>query len=264
MKQIDKEKTAFITQYGLWEFNVLPQGIMNGPPTLQRTMNNRHAYGRWDYVMVYLHDILIFSRSFDEHKKHLNEILSILAKVNFQVNPNKCSIAIQEIDFLSHTISEQCIKPNGDKIKAIIDLPAPKTLKEANEFLGKINWYRKFIPDFARIVAPLHKHWSEEVPKPQRTKFIQPYISKNTCIQNADINGEINVVTTRAQSKHQAQPRSSSVHTSSTSTTSQSTCSSPSTANQLYDFSLSCIRSEQAHNITIQQIIQQIRNNRHY
>ncbi|CAF1317570.1 unnamed protein product [Rotaria sordida] len=450
----DKEKTAFITQDGLWEFNVLPQGIMNGPPTFQRTMHNLLGYGRWDYVMVYLDDILIFSRSFDEHKKHLNEILSILAKANFQVNPDKCSIAVQEIDFLSHTVNEQCIKPNGDKIKAIIDLPAPKTLTEANEFLGKINWYRKFIPDFARIAAPLHKvtnktkhhrheftwgpdqqqsvdefkrilttfplfleypdlstpfvlttdasdigiggilrqdtpngtkinyfksrvlndterkydtfekealaifwciselrpyigdsnfivetdhkplenfhnkqinnkrvmnwlfklqdilpqiiavkyragannsaadyisrhfppsasitinpatinvthddwpigdqHWSEEVPKPQRTQFIQPSISKNTCIRNAGINAEINAVTTRAQSKLQAQLRSPSVHTSSTS---QSTCSSPSTANQLYDFSLSRIRSEQAHDVTIQQIIQQIRNNRHY
>ncbi|CAF4297932.1 unnamed protein product, partial [Rotaria sordida] len=59
--------------------------------------------------------------------------------------------------FLHHTINEKFIKPNGDKIKAIIDLPPPKTLKDANEFLGKINWYRKFIPDFARIAAPLHK-----------------------------------------------------------------------------------------------------------
>ncbi|CAF4561035.1 unnamed protein product, partial [Rotaria sp. Silwood2] len=130
---------------------------MNGPPTFQRTMHNLLGYGRWDYVMVYLDDILIFSRSFNEHKQHLNEILSILAKANFQVNPDKCSIAVQEIDFLSHTINERCIKPNGDKIKAIVDLPAPNTLKEANEFLGKINWYRKFIPNFARIAAPLHK-----------------------------------------------------------------------------------------------------------
>ncbi|CAF3104286.1 unnamed protein product [Rotaria sp. Silwood2] len=153
----DKEKTAFITQDGLWEFNVLPQGIMNGPLTFQRTMHNLLGYGRWDYVMVYLDDILIFSRTFDEHKQHLNEILSTLANANFQVNPDKCSIAVREIDFLSHTINEKFIKPNGDKIKAITALPAPKTLKEANEFLGKINWYRKFIPDFARIASPLHK-----------------------------------------------------------------------------------------------------------
>ncbi|CAF3818057.1 unnamed protein product [Rotaria sp. Silwood1] len=155
--EADKEKTAFITQDGLWEFNVLPQGIMNGPPTFQRTMHNLLGYGRWDYVMAYLDDILIFSRTFDEHVKHLTEILSILAEVNFQVNPDKCFIAVNEIDFLGHTINEHSIKPNGEKIKAIVHLPSPKTLKEANEFLGKINWYRKFIPNFARIAAPLHK-----------------------------------------------------------------------------------------------------------
>ncbi|CAF3050663.1 unnamed protein product [Rotaria sp. Silwood2] len=155
--EADKEKTAFITQDGLWEFNVLPQGIMNGPPTFQRTMHNLLGYGRWDYVMAYLDDILIFSRTFDEHVKHLTEILSILAEANFQVNPDKCFIAVQEIDFLGHTINEHSIKPNGEKIKAIVDLPSPKTLKEANAFLGKINWYRKFIPNFARIAAPLHK-----------------------------------------------------------------------------------------------------------
>ncbi|CAF1364975.1 unnamed protein product [Rotaria sordida] len=120
-------------------------------------MHNLLGYGRWDYVMAYLDDILIFSRTFDEHIKHLNEILSILAEVNFQVNPDKCFIAVQEIDFLGHTINAHSIKPNGEKIKAIIHLPSPKTLKEANEFLGKINWYRKFIPNFARIAAPLHK-----------------------------------------------------------------------------------------------------------
>jgi transposase InsO family protein len=170
----DKEKTAFITQDGLWEFNVLPQGVMNGPPTFQRTMHNLIGNGRWDYVMVYLDDILIFSRTFDEHKQHLHEILSLLSTAKFQVNPEKCTIATREINFLSHTINEHGIKPNGDKIKAILDLPSPRTLKEANEFLGKINWYRKFIPNFAQLAAPLYKvtnktkqrqhefHWSFE------------------------------------------------------------------------------------------------------
>ncbi|CAF4388613.1 unnamed protein product [Rotaria sp. Silwood2] len=167
--ETDKEKTAFITQDGLWEFNVLPQGIMNGPPTFQRIMHNLLRYGRWDYVLVYLDDILIFSTNFAEHIQHLNEILSVLEKANFQVNPDKCSIAVREIDFLSHTINEQFIKPNGEKIKAITDLPAPTTLKEANEFLGKINWYRKFIPNFAHIAAPLHKVTNK--PKARRHEF---------------------------------------------------------------------------------------------
>ncbi|CAF1600353.1 unnamed protein product [Didymodactylos carnosus] len=153
----DKEKTAFITQDGLWEFNGLPQGVMNGPPTFQRVMHNLIGNGRWDYVLVYLDDILIFSKTFDEHKKHVTEILSILGKANFQVNADRCSISVHEIDFLSQTINDRCVRASGEKIKAIVDLPSPKTLKEANEFIDKINWYRKFIPHFATIAAPIHR-----------------------------------------------------------------------------------------------------------
>ncbi|CAF4967181.1 unnamed protein product, partial [Rotaria socialis] len=71
--------------------------------------------------------------------------------------PDKCNIAVREVNFLSHITNEKLIKPNGEKIKAITDLPAPTTLNEANEFLGKINWHRKFIPNSAHIAAPLHK-----------------------------------------------------------------------------------------------------------
>ncbi|CAF4657534.1 unnamed protein product, partial [Didymodactylos carnosus] len=153
----DKEKTAFITQDGLWEFNVLPQGVMNGPPTFQRIMHNLIGNGRWDYVVVYLDDILIFSKTFEDHKRHLNEVLSILNQANFQVNPEKCTITVREIEFLSHVINKDQIKPSPEKIRAIIELPPPKTLNEANEFIGKLNWYRKFIPHFAEIAAPIHK-----------------------------------------------------------------------------------------------------------
>ncbi|CAF5142228.1 unnamed protein product, partial [Rotaria magnacalcarata] len=104
------------------------------------------------------------------------------------------------------------------------------------------------------------EHWDEQVAKPQRTQSIQPSILEHTCIRNA----EINAITTRAQAKLQAQPQPSSANTSSTSTTSQSTCSSPPMATPLHDFSLSRIRSEQAQDVIIQQIIQQIRNNRRY
>ncbi|CAF3333046.1 unnamed protein product [Rotaria sp. Silwood2] len=108
------------------------------------------------------------------------------------------------------------------------------------------------------------EHWDEQVPKPQRTQCTQPSILEHTCTAAANINAEINAVTTRAQSKLQAQPRSSSPNASPTSTTSQSTCSSPPITTSLHDFSLSRIRSEQAQDVLIQEIIQRIRNNRRY
>ncbi|CAF1611720.1 unnamed protein product, partial [Didymodactylos carnosus] len=157
IQQADKEKTAFVTQDRLYQFEVLPHGLANAPPTFQRVMNNLLANNRWDWLVLYLDDILIFSHSFDEHMKHLNEALAILHARNFQLNPKKCMIAVQEIEFLSHTVAPTTIKPSIERIKPILDMPEPRTLKQANQFIGKLNWYRRFSPNFAKISAPIHK-----------------------------------------------------------------------------------------------------------
>ncbi|CAF4081208.1 unnamed protein product, partial [Rotaria magnacalcarata] len=153
----DKEKTAFVTPDGHYEFNVLAQGLMNAPASFQRVMNNLLATGRWDYVVIYLDDIVIFSHSLEEHKRHVDEILSILDTAHFKVSPPKCTIAANQIEFLGHIITSNTVEPCREKIKVILDIPSPRTLSQANRFLGKIGYYRKFIPDFARIAAPLHK-----------------------------------------------------------------------------------------------------------
>ena len=153
----DKEKTGFVTPDGHYEFNVLAQGLMNAPASFQRVMNNLIATGRWDYVVIYLDDIVIFSHSLEDHKRHVSEILSILDAAHFKVSPPKCTIAVQQIEFLGHIVTASTIAPSADKIQAILDIPSPRTLSQANRFLGKIGYYRKFIADFARIAAPLHK-----------------------------------------------------------------------------------------------------------
>ena len=153
----DIPKTAIVTQDGLYEFTVLAQGLMNAPPTFQRVMNELLAKGRWDFVVVYLDDIVIFSRNIEEHKQHLADVLSTLHNAKFQVSPSKCSIAVETIEFLSHIVTCDRIEPSPDKIKAILDIAPPKTLSQANQFIGKAGYYRKFIRDFAKIAAPIHK-----------------------------------------------------------------------------------------------------------
>jgi transposase InsO family protein len=153
----DKEKTAFVTPDGHYEFNVLAQGLMNAPATFQRVMNNLIATGRWDYVVVYLDDIVIFSHTLEEHQRHVDEILSILARARFKVSPPKCCIAAQRIEFLGHFVTSSMVEPSPGKVQVILDIQSPRTLSQANRFLGKIGYYRKFIPDFARLAAPLHK-----------------------------------------------------------------------------------------------------------
>ena len=133
------------------------------------------------FTLVYIDDIVVFSRSFEEHLDHLRQLLSILSKYNFQLNPPKCKLFQQKIDYLSHIISEEDFQPNGERIQSIMNLREPSTLVEANRFLGGLSWYRKFIPQFATIAAPIHKvtnltkehrkkfRWE----KPQHEAFIQ-------------------------------------------------------------------------------------------
>lgn len=115
----DKAKTAFITQDGLYQFQVLPMGLMNAPPTFQCIMNNIIGYNRWDYILVYLDDILVFSNSFEDHMKHLQELFTVLSDHQFTLNPTKCSIAQNSIEFLSHTITSNSITPSKERIQAI-------------------------------------------------------------------------------------------------------------------------------------------------
>ncbi|CAF1475073.1 unnamed protein product, partial [Rotaria sordida] len=140
IKEEDKHKTAFITPDGLYEWNVLAQGLKNSPPSFQRVMTDLLSPCH-QFSLVYIDDIVVYSRSFDEHVAHMTQILSILLKHNFQLNPSKCNIFQHQIDYLSHTISEHSVKPTDEKIQAIIKLREPTTLAEANKFLGALSWY---------------------------------------------------------------------------------------------------------------------------
>ncbi|CAF1583655.1 unnamed protein product [Rotaria magnacalcarata] len=126
----DKPKTAFITSRGLWEFNVLPQGLKNAPPSFQRVLNNLLATGRWQFCLIYLDDIIIFSKSFPDHCTHLNNVLSVLNQANFQLNPPKCAFAQSEIDYLGHTINAKGFKPLNTNINAIVQVPNPRAAKQ--------------------------------------------------------------------------------------------------------------------------------------
>ncbi|CAF4145928.1 unnamed protein product [Rotaria sp. Silwood2] len=162
IKQEDKYKTAFITPDGLYEWNVLAQGLKNSPPSFQRVMTDILSPCR-QFSLVYIDDIIIYSRSFEEHLAHMTQILSILLKHNFQLNPSKCSIFQHQIDYLSHTISEHSVKPTDEKIQ------------------GGLSWYRKFIPQFATIAASIHK--ITNLTKPNKKKFIWGDSQKQAFLQ---------------------------------------------------------------------------------
>lgn len=151
----DIDKTAFSTADGHYEFLRMPFGLKNAPATFQRMMNEilREFIGKICYV--YLDDIIIFSTSLQEHISAIEKIFKRLREVNLKVQLDKTEFLKKETEFLGHVVTPDGIKANPNKIKAIIDFPIPKTIKEIQSFLGLTGYYRKFIQDYAKIVKPI-------------------------------------------------------------------------------------------------------------
>lgn len=150
----DIQKTAITTPFGLFEFPRMPFGLRNAAQTFQRFMNN--VLAGFNFVFVYLDDILIASKDEEEHIEHLKTVFKKLEEYGINIKPSKCMFGVPKLDFLSHSISEKGILPSEERIKAIKEYPRPTTLKGLQRFLGMINYYHRFVPNLASLLAPLH------------------------------------------------------------------------------------------------------------
>jgi hypothetical protein len=153
----DKEKTAFITQFGTYQFTVMPFGLCNAPATFQRLMDDVLQDLLWDFVVVYLDDLNIFSRTFEEHLTHLRTVFDRLKQAGLKLNPEMCRFVSPELTFLGHVIDKQGIRTDPDKIEKVKNFPEPKNLTQLRGFLGLASYYRRFIKDFSKIAGPLNK-----------------------------------------------------------------------------------------------------------
>ena len=158
LDKADRPKTAFSTRDGHFQFKVLPQGLTNGPPTFQRIVNQILGPNRWKHMLAYIDDIIIYSRTFIEHLQHIEEVCSLLHDANFKLNITKCEVARTEILFLGHVIKEGTIKPDPENIRGLTEAREPTSAEEAFRFVKAAEYYRKFIPKFSIIAAPLHKY----------------------------------------------------------------------------------------------------------
>lgn len=151
----DRQKTAFTTNNGHFEFSRMPFGLKTAPATFQRTMDNvlRGLHGL--HCMVYLDDIIIFSNSLDEHINKLRAIFDRVRETNLKIQLDKSEFLRKEVLYLGHTITKDGLKPNDDKINAVLKYPLPKTTTEIKSFLGLVGYYRRFIKDFAKITQPM-------------------------------------------------------------------------------------------------------------
>ncbi|GBG74018.1 hypothetical protein CBR_g17729 [Chara braunii] len=164
IRQEDGYKTTFKTRYGHFEWLVMPFGLTNAPATFQAAMTTefRHMLDR--FVLVYLDDILVYSRSLDKHMEHLRTVLERLQQAKYKANHDKCEFARQELESLGHYVMPQGIHPLADKIEAIRIWPEPTNTTDVRSFMGLAGYYQRFITGYSRIAAPLTRLQSPKVP----------------------------------------------------------------------------------------------------
>jgi len=157
MKEEDIEKTGFTTMFGNFNFVVMPFGLTNAPATFQREMNRIFFPLIGKCMFVYLDDLVIFSKSRQEHMKDLESVFRIIQENGLKVNLEKCHFFMTEVEVLGHLLTTEGIKPTVAKIEAIKRWKQPTNLTELRSFLGTVSYYRKFIPNFAKISNNMYK-----------------------------------------------------------------------------------------------------------
>ncbi len=155
MAQEDIAKTAIITPFGLFEFLRMPFGLRNAAQAFQRLMDV--TCRDLPFVFTYIDDLLVASENETEHVEHLRILFERLEQNGLVVNPAKCQFGCTEIDFLGHHITEQGSIPLGQKVQAVREFPKPMNIKGLQEFVGMINFYNRFLPHSAEILAPLYQ-----------------------------------------------------------------------------------------------------------
>ena len=160
LSEKSKHKAGFTTPFGIFEFNRLPFGLSNGPAFFSAVMQN--ILSDLPFIRVYIDDITIASKDENEHLEHINILLNRLNEHNLKINPDKCNWFATEIKLLGHIVDQNGIRMDVDKIEAIKNRKEPTNLKQLQSFLGLTNYYRKFVLNYSRITAPLHKLTSQQ------------------------------------------------------------------------------------------------------
>ncbi|GKA80959.1 putative reverse transcriptase domain-containing protein [Tanacetum coccineum] len=163
VREQDIPKTAFRARYGHYEFQVMPFGLTNAPAVFMDLMNRVCKPYLDKFVIVFIDDILIYSKNKKEHEEHLKAILELLKKEELYAKFSKCEFWIPKVQFLGHVIDSQGIHVDPAKIESIKDWASPKTPTEIRQFLGLAGYYRRFIEGFSKIAKPMTKLTQKKV-----------------------------------------------------------------------------------------------------
>lgn len=152
---LDIPKITFSTKYGLYEFRTMPFGVCNGAATCQRLMELVFQRIQWQICLIYLDDVIVYSKNFEEHVQRLDLVLERIVEAGLKLKPEKCEMFRSKVVFLGYVDSEKGIEPNPDNVANILSLSPPKTVKEVRQVVGMGSYYRRCIQNSSSVVRPL-------------------------------------------------------------------------------------------------------------
>ena len=193
-----REVTAFASPRGHWQFRRLPFGLRNAPAAFQREMTHVLQEFPHKNVMVYIDDVLVMSRSLEEHLKMVDKVLTTLESYGIKVKPEKCTWFRKEVEYLGHVIGVEGIRKSRSFVHKIDEFPRPTTVRQLREFLGLANFQRKFVPNFSAIQKPLSVEtggrrtrtlkWNDDME--EAFQIIKRKISEDVCLAFPDYGDE--------------------------------------------------------------------------
>ena len=157
VKEVDVPKTAFRTRYDHYEFLVMSFGLTNAPAAFMDLMNRVFRPYVDQFVVVFIDDILVYSKDAQEHEQHLKIVLQTLREKKLYVKLNKCDFWLKEVSFLGHIVSAEGIRVDPTKVEAVVNWKPPRNVNEVRSFLGLAGYYRIFVRGLSVIASPLTK-----------------------------------------------------------------------------------------------------------
>ncbi|KAL4022777.1 hypothetical protein IC575_016522 [Cucumis melo] len=164
IKDSDIPKTAFRSRYGHYEFIVMSFGLSNASAVFMDLMNRVFKDFLDTFVIVFIDDILIYSKTEAEHEEHLHQVLETLRANKLYAKFSKCEFWLKKVTFLDHVVSSEGVSVDSAKIEAVTSWPRPSTVSEIRSFLGLAGYYRTFVEDFSRIASPLTQLITKRTP----------------------------------------------------------------------------------------------------
>lgn len=204
MEEEDRAKTAFVTRFGFFHFNVMPFGLCNAPATFQRLMERVLQGLQWKTLVLYLDDVVIFGNSFSEHLERLKQVFLRLRDAGLKLKPKKCAFFKKEVSFLGHVVNGEGVHTDPEKVKKIAEWAVPKSVHDIRIFTGLTSYYRAFIPDYAKRSSCLHDltkkaaEWKWGKEEQEAFDYLKSVLSKEIALSFPVKNGGVFILDTDA------------------------------------------------------------------